>query len=137
MRFHRSLLSALPVGAYEIRAEHSRFRAEVRSGLILAKEKFAAAIDRAVFPGAQVGPLVHVVAAKAVCFLEAASPEFVAYSRQVLSNAHALASGLAEAGFRVVSGGTDTHVMLVDVFAKGVRGKEAETALDAARRHVE
>src|SRR5207253_2961039 len=103
-----------------------------RSGLILAKEKFAGAIDRVVFPGAQGGPLVHVVAAKAVCFLEAASPEFVAYSRQVLSNAHALASGLAEAGFREVSGGTDTHVMLVDVFAKGVRGKEAETALDAA-----
>jgi len=103
-----------------------------RSGLILAKEKYAAAIDRAVFPGAQGGPLVHVVAAKAVCFLEAATPEFVAYSRQVLANAHTLAAGLGEAGFRVVSGGTDTHVMLVDVFAKGVRGKEAEVALDAA-----
>ena len=103
-----------------------------RSGLILAREKYGAAIDRAVFPGAQGGPLVHVIAAKAVCFLEASKPEFLAYSKQVLANARALASGLADAGFRVVSGGTDTHLMLVDVFAKGVRGKEAETALDLA-----
>jgi glycine hydroxymethyltransferase len=103
-----------------------------RSGLILAKEKYAAAIDRAVFPGAQGGPLVHVIAAKAVCFLEAATPEFAAYSRQVLANARVLAEGLAQAGFRVVSGGTDTHVLLVDVFAKGVRGKQAEAALDRA-----
>src|SRR5215831_2275465 len=103
-----------------------------RSGLILAKEKYGAAIDRSVFPGTQGGPLVHVVAAKAVCFLLAMQPEFVEYSRRVIANAKTLAAGLAEAGFRVVSGGTDTHVMLVDVFAKGVRGKEAETALDHA-----
>jgi glycine hydroxymethyltransferase len=103
-----------------------------RSGLILAKEKYAASIDRAVFPGAQGGPLVHVIAAKAVCFHEASKPEFVAYSRQVLANARALAQGLADAGFRLVSGGTDTHLLLVDVFAKGVRGKEAEAALDRA-----
>jgi glycine hydroxymethyltransferase len=103
-----------------------------RSGIILAKEKYGAAIDRSVFPGTQGGPLVHVVAAKAVCFLQAMRPEFVQYSRQVLANARTLAGGLASAGFRVISGGTDTHLMLVDVFAKGVRGKEAETALDHA-----
>ena len=103
-----------------------------RGGLILAKEKFAKAIDQNVFPGAQGGPLMHVIAAKAVCFREAARPEFVAYQKQVIANAQTLAAGLAHAGFRVVSGGTDTHVMLVDVFAKGVKGKEAETALDRA-----
>ncbi|MEQ1886526.1 MAG: serine hydroxymethyltransferase [Bryobacteraceae bacterium] len=103
-----------------------------RSGLILAKEKFGAGIDKAVFPGAQGGPLVHIVAAKAICFKEAMAPEFVAYSKQVIANAKVLAETLAQAGFRVVSGGTDTHLMLVDVFAKGVRGKEAEKALDEA-----
>jgi glycine hydroxymethyltransferase len=103
-----------------------------RSGLILAKEKYGAAIDKSVFPGAQGGPLVHIIAAKAICFREAATPEFVAYSRQVIANAKALAENLASAGFRIVSGGTDTHLMLVDVFAKGVRGKEAEKALDDA-----
>jgi len=103
-----------------------------RSGMILAKEKYGAAIDKTVFPGIQGGPLMHIVAAKAVCFLEAASPQFVAYQKQVLANAKALAAGLQDCGCRVVSGGTDTHVMLVDVFAKGVRGKEAELALDRA-----
>jgi glycine hydroxymethyltransferase len=103
-----------------------------RSGMILAREKYGAAIDKSVFPGVQGGPLVHVVAAKAVCFLQAMRPEFVQYSRQVMANAKTLAAGLASAGFRVVSGGTDTHLMLVDVFAKGVRGKEAESALDRA-----
>jgi glycine hydroxymethyltransferase len=103
-----------------------------RSGMILAKAKYGAAIDRALFPGIQGGPLVHVIAAKAVCFLEAMTPEFRAYSKQVIANAQALAAGLQQQGFRVVSGGTDTHLMLVDVFAKGVRGKEAETALDEA-----
>jgi glycine hydroxymethyltransferase len=104
-----------------------------RAGLILAKEKFAKDIDRTVFPGTQGGPLVHVVAAKAVCFLEAMQPEFVTYQKQVIANAAALAQSLIDAGFRVVSGGTDTHLMLVDVFSKGVRGKEAEQALDRAR----
>ncbi|HWB96277.1 MAG TPA: serine hydroxymethyltransferase [Bryobacteraceae bacterium] len=104
-----------------------------RSGLILAKEKFGAAIDKTVFPGMQGGPLVHVVAAKAVCFLEAMQPEFVAYQKQVVANAQAMAQGLAEAGFRIVSGGTDTHLFLLDVFSKGLRGKEAEEALDRAR----
>src|SRR5689334_10019853 len=104
-----------------------------RAGLILAREKYAKEIDRNVFPGIQGGPLVHVVAAKAVCFLEAMQPEFVEYQKQVVANARALASSLSDAGFRMVSGGTDTHVMLLDVFSKGLRGKEAEQALDRAR----
>ncbi len=103
-----------------------------RAGIILAKEKFGPAIDKAVFPGAQGGPLVHVIAAKAVCFLEALSEDFKVYQRQVLVNAKALAASLQEQGFRVISGGTDSHVMLIDVFAKGVKGKEAEKALDEA-----
>jgi glycine hydroxymethyltransferase len=104
-----------------------------RAGIILAKEKFGAAIDKVVFPGVQGGPLVHVIAAKAVCFLEAMQPSFVEYQKQVVANARALAESLVDAGFRVVSGGTDTHVMLLDVFSKGVKGKEAEEALDRAR----
>ncbi|MCL5743752.1 MAG: serine hydroxymethyltransferase [Acidobacteria bacterium] len=104
-----------------------------RSGLILARAQYGAAIDKTVFPGIQGGPLVHVVAAKAVCFLEAMQPEFIEYQKRVVANAKALARGLMDAGFRVVSGGTDTHLMLVDVFSKGVRGKEAEAALDRAR----
>jgi glycine hydroxymethyltransferase len=104
-----------------------------RSGLILAKEKYAAAIDKSVFPGTQGGPLVHVVAAKAVCFHEAMQPEFLAYSKQVIANASTLAKGMQEEGFRVVSGGTDTHLMLVDIFSRGVRGKDAELSLDRAR----
>jgi glycine hydroxymethyltransferase len=103
-----------------------------RSGMILAKEKYGAALDKTVFPGIQGGPLMHIIAAKAVCFREAATPEFAAYQKQVLANAKALAAGLQECGCRVISGGTDTHLMLVDVFAKGVRGKEAEAALDRA-----
>jgi len=103
-----------------------------RSGIILARAQYGPAIDRSVFPGVQGGPLAHVMAAKAVCFKLALEPEFVEYSRRVLQNAQALAASLAEAGCRLVSGGTDTHLMLVDVFAKGVRGKDAETALDRA-----
>jgi glycine hydroxymethyltransferase len=104
-----------------------------RSGLILARAPHAAAIDKAVFPGFQGGPLVHIMAAKAVCFLEAMQPRFVEYQKRVLANARTLAGGLMDAGFRVVSGGTDTHLFLLDVFSKGIRGKEAETALDGAR----
>jgi glycine hydroxymethyltransferase len=104
-----------------------------RAGLILAREKFGPAIDKTVFPGVQGGPLVHVMAAKAVCFLEAMQPDFIEYQKQVVANAKALAQSVMDEGFRVVSGGTDTHVMLVDVFSKGVKGKEAEEALDRAR----
>lgn len=103
-----------------------------RSGIILAKEKYGAAIDKAVFPGAQGGPLCHVMAAKAVCFKEALTPEFKAYQKQVRANAEALGRELQGAGFRIVSGGTDTHLILVDIFSKGIRGKEAEAALDWA-----
>jgi glycine hydroxymethyltransferase len=104
-----------------------------RAGLILAKEKYGPAIDKTVFPGMQGGPLVHVVAAKAVCFQEAMEPQFLDYQKQVLANARALAESLMDAGFRIVSGGTDTHLLLLDVFSKGLRGKEAEKALDRAR----
>jgi glycine hydroxymethyltransferase len=103
-----------------------------RAGIILSRAQFAQAIDKTVFPGVQGGPLVHVVAAKAVCFAEAMTPEFVSYQRQVKANAAALADGMAEAGYRVVSDGTDTHLLLVDVFARGIRGRDAETGLDKA-----
>jgi glycine hydroxymethyltransferase len=104
-----------------------------RAGMILARERFGKDIDKTVFPGMQGGPLVHVMAAKAVCFLEALQPEFADYQKQVVANAQALAQALVDAGFRVVSGGTDTHLLLLDVFSKGLRGKEAEQALDHAR----
>ena len=103
-----------------------------RSGLILAKQQYAAAIDKNVFPGIQGGPLVHIIAAKAVCFLEAMTPEFLEYQKQVVANARTLAETLGSAGWRVVSGGTDNHLMLVDVFCKGVRGRDAEQALERA-----
>jgi glycine hydroxymethyltransferase len=103
-----------------------------RAGLILSKQQYAAAIDKMVFPGVQGGPLVHIIAAKAVCFAEAMTPEFVDYQKQVLANARALAETLSASGFRVVSGGTDNHLMLLDVFSRGVRGREAEQALDRA-----
>ena len=103
-----------------------------RAGLILSRAEYAAAIDKTVFPGVQGGPLVHVVAAKAVCFREAMTAEFVEYQKRVIVNARVLAASVEEGGFRIVSGGTDSHLLLVDVFAKGVRGKEAEAALDRA-----
>jgi len=103
-----------------------------RAGMILSKAEFAAAIDKVVFPGMQGGPLVHIIAAKAICFQEAMQPEFRDYARQVVANAKVLAETLAVEGFRIISGGTDTHVMLVDVFSKGMLGSEAEKALDQA-----
>jgi glycine hydroxymethyltransferase len=103
-----------------------------RSGMILSKQEFAAAIDKSIFPGIQGGPLVHVVAAKAVCFLEALQPSFKEYAAQVVSNAKVLAQSLADEGYRIISGGTDTHLMLVDVFSKGMFGSEAEKALGLA-----
>ena len=103
-----------------------------RSGLILCGKDLAAAIDKAVFPGQQGGPLMHIVAAKAVAFAEALRPEFRVYAAQIVANAKALAQGLSEAGFRIVSGGTDNHLMLVDVFQKGILGSEAELALGKA-----
>jgi glycine hydroxymethyltransferase len=103
-----------------------------RAGMILSTQQYAAAIDKSVFPGCQGGPLVHIIAAKAVCFQEAMLPSFKDYARQIVANAKVLAATLADDGFRVISGGTDTHVMLVDVFAKGMLGSEAEKALDQA-----
>lgn len=103
-----------------------------RGGMVLCKTEHAKALDKAVFPGLQGGPLMHVIAAKAVALKEAQAPSFKIYQQQVLANARALASGLQKRGFRIVSGGTDTHLMLVDVTSKGITGKEAEAALDEA-----
>ena len=103
-----------------------------RSGMILATAGFGPGIDKTVFPGMQGGPLVHIIAAKAVCFREAMQPAFREYARQVVANAKVLAETLAGEGFRVISGGTDTHLMLIDVFSKGMFGNEAEKALGEA-----
>src|SRR3979411_1095254 len=103
-----------------------------RAGMILCKKEFAAALAQLVFPGMQGGPLVHIIAAKAVCFREAMQPDFRDYARQVVANAKVLAETLAAEGFRIISGGTDTHLMLVDVFSKGMLGSEAEKALGEA-----
>jgi glycine hydroxymethyltransferase len=100
--------------------------------MILCQQQFAAAVDRSVFPGQQGGPLVHVIAGKAVAFREALEPGFKQYAQQVVANAQALAETLTAEGYRVISGGTDTHLMLIDVFSRGVLGSEAEFALHEA-----
>jgi len=122
-----------PVGHAQIvtTTTHKTLRGP-RAGLILCDPDLAAAVDRAVFPGQQGGPLVHIIAAKAVAFREALRPEFAEYARQVVKNAQVLATALAEGGWRIISGGTDNHVMLVDVFSKGILGSEAELALGKA-----
>ena len=103
-----------------------------RAGMVLAKADYGPAIDKVVFPGIQGGPLMHIIAAKAICFLEAMQPAFRDYAKQVVANAKVLAETLAAEGFRIISGGTDTHLMLVDVFSKGMLGSEAEKALGEA-----
>jgi glycine hydroxymethyltransferase len=103
-----------------------------RSGMILCRQEFAASVDRSVFPGQQGGPLMHIVAAKAVALREALQPEFAGYARQAVANAKTLAEALAAEGYRIISGGTDTHLILVDVFQRGILGSEAELALDEA-----
>src|SRR5437868_7830609 len=103
-----------------------------RAGMILSKQEFAAAIDKVVFPGMQGGPLMHIIAAKAVCFREASQPAFRDYARQVVANAKVLAETLSAEGFHIISGGTDTHLMLVDVFSKGMLGSDVEKALGEA-----
>jgi glycine hydroxymethyltransferase len=103
-----------------------------RAGMVLCRQEFAAAVDKVVFPGIQGGPLVHIVAAKAVCFHEALQPAFKQYARQVVANAKVLAQKMMDEGFRVISGGTDTHLFLMDVFSKGMLGSEAENALGQA-----
>ena len=103
-----------------------------RGGLILCKEEYAKAIDKSIFPGVQGGPLMHVIAAKAVALHEALQPEFKVYQQQIVNNAKALAAAFTEQGFRLVSGGTDNHLMLIDVKSQGLTGKEAEHMLDDA-----
>ena len=103
-----------------------------RAGMVMCRERFQKEVDRAVFPTVQGGPLMHVVAAKAVCFKEAMEAGFKEYQQQVISNAQVLARELSSAGFRIVSGGTDNHLMLVDVFVRGLTGSQAEKALDRA-----
>jgi glycine hydroxymethyltransferase len=123
--------SPVPLCEFVTSTTHKTLRGP-RGGLVLCKEAWAKEIDRAVFPGVQGGPLMHVIAAKAVAFKEALTPEWKAYQKQIVANAAALAKGLQGEGWRLVSGGTDTHLMLVDVFAKGLTGKVAEKALDRA-----
>jgi glycine hydroxymethyltransferase len=103
-----------------------------RAGMILCRQEFAASVDRSVFPGQQGGPLMHIVAAKAVALREALQPEFAVYARQIVANAKVLAEELSTEGYRIISGGTDTHLILVDVFQKGILGSEAEHALGEA-----
>jgi glycine hydroxymethyltransferase len=103
-----------------------------RAGMVLCRQNLAAAVDKIVFPGIQGGPLMHIIAAKAVCFREALQPAFKDYARQVVANARALARKIMDEGFRIITGGTDTHLMLIDVFANGILGSEAENALGQA-----
>jgi len=123
--------SPIPYADFVTTTTHKTLRGP-RGGIIMCKAEHAKAVDKIIFPGTQGGPLMHVIAAKAVALHEALSPAFKSYQRQVVANARALAAGLAESGYRVVSGGTDTHLFLVNLSPKGLTGKEAETALDAA-----
>ncbi len=123
--------SPVPHSDFVTTTTHKTLRGP-RGGLILCRAEFAKDIDRAVFPGVQGGPLMHIIAGKAVCFKEAQSESFLTYQRQVVRNAVQLATGLAAAGFRIVSGGTDNHIVLVDVFSRGLTGKVAEAALGQA-----
>ena len=123
--------SPVPYADFVTTTTHKTLRGP-RGGMILCKELFAKAVDKVIFPGIQGGPLVHVIAAKAVAFKEALMPEFKDYQRQVVKNAKALAARLTGDGFRIVSGGTDNHLMLVDLTPKNITGRDAEIALDAA-----
>ncbi len=123
--------SPMPHAQFVTTTTHKTLRGP-RSGLILCREQFAKELDRVVFPGEQGGPLVHVIAAKAVCLKEAMDPEFKTYAQQVVANARRLAETLAGRGFRIVSGGTDTHLMLVDVYKRGIMGRDAEACLEKA-----
>jgi glycine hydroxymethyltransferase len=123
--------SPVPHSDFVTTTTHKTLRGP-RSGMVLCTEQYAKDIDKAVFPGLQGGPLVHIIAAKAVCFKEASEPAFAQYQQQILANAKQLSGALSAAGFRLVSGGTDNHLMLVDVFSKGITGKLAESALGKA-----
>ncbi|HET7696396.1 MAG TPA: serine hydroxymethyltransferase [Vicinamibacterales bacterium] len=123
--------SPVPHSDFVTTTTHKTLRGP-RGGMVLCRARYQKDLDRTAFPGIQGGPLMHVIAAKAVCFKEALEPAFAEYQRQIVANAKRLASGLSSAGFRLVSGGTDTHLMLVDVFSKGITGKAAEAALGKA-----
>ncbi len=123
--------SPVPYADFVTTTTHKTLRGP-RAGLVLCKEKHAKDLDRSVFPGIQGGPLVHIIAAKAVGFREALSPEFKEYQGQVVKNAKALCEGVKEAGFRIVSGGTDNHLFMTDVFSKGITGKDGQNILEAA-----
>jgi glycine hydroxymethyltransferase len=123
--------SPVPHSDFVTTTTHKTLRGP-RGGLVLAREKYAKDLDKVMFPGVQGGPLMHVIAAKAVCLKEAMEPAFVDYQKQIVANATRLASALSSEGFRLVSGGTDNHLMLVDVFSKGLTGKVAEAALGKA-----
>jgi glycine hydroxymethyltransferase len=123
--------SPIPHAQFVTTTTHKSLRGP-RGGIVMCEEKFAKIIDSTLFPGVQGGPLMHVIAAKAVCFHEALQPEFREYQRQVVLNAKALAAGLANHGYRIVSGGTDNHLMLVDLRPKEINGKEAQEVLDRA-----
>ena len=123
--------SPVPHSDFVTTTTHKTLRGP-RGGMVLCRAQYAKDLDRAVFPGVQGGPLMHIIAAKAVCFKEALEPGFAQYQRQIVANAQRLASGLSSAGFRLVSGGTDNHLILVDVFSKGLTGKVAEGALERA-----
>jgi glycine/serine hydroxymethyltransferase len=123
--------SPVPHADFVTTTTHKTLRGP-RGGLVLCKEKYAKEIDSQIFPGIQGGPLMHVIAAKAVCLHEAMQPAFKGYQQQIVLNAAALAEGMKRNGFRLVSGGTDNHLMLVDVGARGVTGKECQAVLDQA-----
>src|SRR5437762_4934613 len=123
--------SPVPHSDFVTTTTHKTLRGP-RAGMVLCREQYAKDLDRVVFPGVQGGPLMHIIAAKAVCFREASEPAFKEYQQQIVANATRLATALSAAGFRLVSGGTDNHLMLVDVFSKGITGKAAEAALGKA-----
>ena len=123
--------SPVPHADFVTTTTHKTLRGP-RGGMVMCRQHYAKDLDRTVFPGVQGGPLMHIIAAKAVCFREAAMPEFAVYQKQLVANAKRLASAMIAAGFRIVSGGTDNHIVLVDVFSKGITGKVAEAALGQA-----
>jgi glycine hydroxymethyltransferase len=123
--------SPVPHSEFVSTTTHKTLRGP-RGGMVLCREQYAKDLDRTVFPGVQGGPLMHIIAAKAVCFKEAAEPGFVEYQQRIVANAARLARVLSDSGFRLVSGGTDNHLMLVDVFSRGITGKAAEAALGKA-----
>ena len=123
--------SPVPHADFVTTTTHKTLRGP-RGGMVMCRAQYAKDLDRTVFPGVQGGPLMHIIAAKAVCFREAATPEFSAYQKQLVANAKRLSAAMTAAGFRIVSGGTDNHIVLVDTFSKGITGKVAEAALGEA-----